>query len=168
MKIKHMQVLLFLSILSCRAYASEIVPMHKLFEEADRYEGQKVEVKGEAVGDIMGDGETYWVNVKDGDFFIGIVLDSRQKGLVKNLGRYRVKGDIVRVSGIYNVHCPLHYGERDIHAETIEIVEEGRRIEEKLETDKIILSVLLGLITIIFIYHSHRMKHRKGTGGPHN
>jgi hypothetical protein len=168
MKTKYMLILLFFSILSCTAHASEIVPLHKLFEESQRYEENKVAVEGEVIGDIMRAGESFWINIKDGDFFLGIVINSAQKEQIRNLGRYGVRGDTVRISGIYRLHCKEHHGERDIHAEILEIVEEGRVFDESVNTNKILLSVVFGLATILTVFYSHRMRIRKDTGDPQN
>ncbi len=156
------------SMLSCMVYASQIVPLHKLFEESQRYEEHKVTVEGEVIGDVMRAGESFWINIKDGDFFLGVVIDSVQKEQIRNLGRYGVSGDIVRISGIYRLHCAQHHGERDIHAEILEIVEEGRAFNESVDTNKILLSVVFGLATILTVFYSHRMRSRKDTGGQQN
>ena len=168
MKIKYILIILFFSILSCTAHASEIVPLHKLFEESQRYEEHKVTVEGEVIGDIMRAGERFWINIKDGDFFLGVVIDSDQKEQIRNLGRYGVSGDIVRISGIYRLQCTEHHGERDIHAEILEIAEEGRVFNESVDTNKILLSVVFGLATILTVFYSHRMRLRKDTGGQQN
>ncbi len=168
MKVKYILIFLCFLLLSYKAFALEIIPLRQLFEQAPNYDGKNVTVKGEAVGDIMGNGETFWVNIRDGDFFIGVVLDSEKRSIIKNLGRYRVKGDIVKVTGTYKVQCPQHYGDRDIHAETLEIIEEGRRLEETVETDKIVLSIALGFAAILFIFYSHHRKFRKDSGDQQN
>lgn len=146
------------------ALASDTVTLRELFEEADRYEGQPVTVTGEVIGDIMRDGENWWVNIKNGDFFIGIVLDETQKKSIKKTGRYGVIGDKVSVTGIYSIQCRKHLGEQDIHAETLSIIEEGSEINEPIEPVKIVLSVILAIFTIIFIYRFHRRQPRKDTG----
>jgi len=152
-------------LLANALYASDRVPVRELFERADRYAGKKVTVTGEAIGDVMRDGELFWLNIKDGDFFIGAVIDRSQKEKIKNTGRYGVQGDIVNISGIYNLHCKQHWGERDIHADTLEIAQEGRVLEESIELTEVILSIILALAAIVFVFHYHRKNVRRDNGG---
>lgn len=168
MKTKYILILLCCLLLPYKAYASKIISVRELIEEKSGQEGHEVTVKGEAIGDIMGDEETFWVNIKDGDFFIGIVLNRELKDKIKNLGRYRIKGDIIEVTGTYSIQCPQHYGDRDIHAETLEVIEEGMRLGETVETDKIILCFILSFATIIFISYFHRRIPRKDNVGRQN
>jgi len=143
----------------------KITPVSTLFEEPSLYDGQRLTVQGEVIGDIMKDRETFWINIKDGDFFIGVVINNFQREEIRYLGRYGVRGDIVKVSGIYHLHCPLHYGERDIHAEQLEIVESGYKMQETIQRDRIIIGLLLGIYTIIILPYSHRKSIQKGTDG---
>ena len=62
------------------------LPVRVLFEDGYRYDGQKVTVAGEVIGDIMGNGEQYWINIKDEDFFIGIVINASQKEIIRYVG----------------------------------------------------------------------------------
>lgn len=143
----------------------DITPVRALFEEPSLYDGQRLTVQGEVIGDIMRDGETFWINIKDGDFFIGVVIDGFQKDMIRYLGRYGIRGDIVKVSGTYHLHCPLHYGERDIHAEQLEIVENGYKMQETVQRDRVILVLLLGIFTIFILPYTYRKHIQKDTDG---
>jgi len=145
--------------------SGDVIPLRVLFEIPSLYEGKEVTVKGEVIGDIMKDGESFWINVEDDGFFIGIVIDSFQKEKIRYLGRYRIQGDIIKVSGTYHLHCPLHSGERDIHAEQLEIIENGYEIPEVIQSKKIIGSIVLGIITIFILLYSHQRNIRKDTVG---
>jgi aspartyl/asparaginyl-tRNA synthetase len=163
-------LLIFLGILMLvsAAFASDTVFLGELFEEADKYEGQSVTVSGEAVGDIMRDGDVFWLNIRDGEFFIGVVLNEELKNKIKYLGRYKIRGDMVKVSGVYQVHCRQHRGERDIHADKLEIIRSGRELEEHIEINEVILSIILAVATVIFVLHAHRRQSRKDNAGPQN
>jgi len=143
----------------------KIIPVRVLFEDGYRYDGQKVTVAGEVIGDIMGNGEQYWINIKDEDFFIGIVINASQKEIIRYAGRYGTKGDIVKVSGIYRLNCTAHFGERDIHSEQIEIIEGGYEIPEDIQNKKVIISILLGVITLFLLLNSQRKNPRRDICG---
>ncbi len=162
---KILSVILWVLILSQRLFASNIVSIRTLYEEADMYDGRSVVVIGEAIGDIMRDGSTFWVNVKDGDFFIGVVLNAELKDKIRHTGRYKVQGSIIKVSGIYNLHCRRHLGERDIHADKIEVLREGGNIEKEIEMSKVFMSIILALATIIFVFYPPRRNTRRDNGG---
>lgn len=158
-------VLPFLFIISGGAVKpEEMLPepdavfLHQLYEEPSKYDGQKVFVTGEVIGDIMSGGEEFWINIKDGDFFMGVVIGRAEKGKIKHLGRYGVTGDTVKIEGTYNIHCREHFGERDIHAESLEIIMEGMVLEEDLDIKKVVLSFILGISTILFLLYVHRRK----------
>ncbi|MCM8762085.1 MAG: hypothetical protein NC905_03200 [Candidatus Omnitrophica bacterium] len=141
------------------------IPLRVLFETPSLYDGKEVIVKGEVVGDIMRDGKSFWINIEDEGFFIGIVINAFQKEKIKYTGRYKIKGDVVKISGVYHLHCPLHSGERDIHAEQFEIIESGYKIPEVIESKRVIGSILLVIITIFLLIYSNRKSIHKYTDG---
>ncbi|MCX8082612.1 MAG: DNA-binding protein [bacterium] len=145
--------------------SEKIVPVRALFENPSFYDGKVVTVKGEVIGDIMKEGEAFWINIKDGDFFIGIIIDASNKEKIKYTGRYRIVGDTIEISGTYHLHCPVHYGERDIHTEQFEIVESGYVIPEMIQNDRIIGCILLGIVTIFILLYSQRESIRKDNVG---
>jgi len=165
MKIKHIWVLpcIFLSLAGI-SLSSDAVSIRDLFEESQKYDGQMVVITGEVVGDIMRDGENFWVNVGNNGFFIGVVLNAELRNRIGHTGRYNMKGDIIEISGVYHLHCPQHMGERDIHAEQIEILTVGEQQEEFIETGKVVMSIILGLVTIIFVFYTHRRNIRRDNG----
>ncbi len=169
MKIKHIWVLpcIFLALANVLS-ASDAVSIRDLFDKSEKYDGQRVVITGEVVGDIMRDGETFWVNVENNGFFIGVVLNAELKNKIRYTGMYKIKGDIVKISGIYNLHCKQHMGERDIHAEQIEVLTSGEKQGESIETDKVVMSIILGLVTIIFVIYAHRRNIRRDNGGQQN
>ena len=132
-----------------------------LKKDGKKYDGEKIIFEGEAIGDIMGRGENRGVNLKDGDFVIGVWMSKKDAEKITYLGRYGVKGDIVRVEGVFNQNCKIHYGETDIHAEKVEIVKKGEIIKEKLDLTKVWLSFILGIITLIFIFISRKSFQRE-------
>jgi len=152
-------------IFGAAVFASQEISLKQLFDQSSSYNGQKVTITGEVIGDMMSEGSGFWINMKDGDFLIGVFIRDSEREKIKYLGRYRVKGDIVKVNGIYNEHCVRHSGENDIHAENIDIVKQGELLEEEIDAGKAVISFILGIITIIFLIYSHRNKNRQDTSG---
>lgn len=136
--------------------SATLVSGEMLQKYGNKYDGKKIVFEGEAIGDIMGRGENMWVNLKSGDFVIGIWMNKKDIKKITHLGRYGIKGDIVRVEGIFNQNCKMHYGETDIHAEKVEIIREGEIIREKLNFNKVWLSFILSFTTLVFIFMSRK------------
>ena len=153
---KKLFILLFIYGISL--YSFEKIKIKELYENSEKYNGKSVIVEGEVIGDLMGKGEERWINVKDEfeDFVIGVVISKKETEKIENFGKYGVKGDVIRVIGIYNINCPKHYGERDIHALNIEIIKKGEKYTEEVNIKKIYLSFFLLLITIFTAYLSYK------------
>jgi len=157
-----MKKLFLIFLFSAVLYSSEKVKIKELYENSEFYNGKSIVIEGEAIGEKMGKGDEIWVNIKDEfeDFAIGVVMSKIDSEKIENFGRYRIKGDIVRVEGIYNVNCIKHPGERDIHAIKVEVIKKGERYNEELSLKKIYLSFILLFITVflIFLYHKKEIK----------
>lgn len=152
--------LVFISLFLYGFGAENVVNIKHLFEKSEKYDGQKVIFTGEAIGDLMKSGENYWINVKDGDAVIGVFLEKKDAEKIKYLGRYGVKGDILKIEGIYHANCPTHYGERDVHAIKVEVIDRGKILKREIELKKVILSFILAITTLLFIYYSHKVPHK--------
>jgi hypothetical protein len=157
-----MKKLFLIFLFSAVLYSSEKVKIKGLYENSEFYNGKSIVIEGEAIGEKMGKGDEIWVNIKDEfeNFAIGVVMSKIDSEKIENFGRYRIKGDIVRVEGIYNVNCIKHPGERDIHAIKVEVIKKGERYNEELSLKKIYLSFILLFITVflIFLYHKKEIK----------
>ena len=149
-----MKKFILIFLLTSILYSSEKVKIKELFENSEKYNGKSVVIEGEAIGEIIGKGEEKWVNIKDEfeDFAIGVVINEKDAEKIEYLGRYRVKGDILRIEGIYNVNCLKHQGERDIHAVKIEVIKKGEKLKEEINFEKIVLCFILLLITIFSMF----------------
>lgn len=139
------------------------ISIGELFEQPTLYDGKEVVIKGEVIGDIMRDGKSYWINIKENDSCIGIVTDEIQKEQIRYSGKYNVRGDIVKVTGIYHMRCPKHYGERDIHTLKLEVLEYGYVISDRIEIDRVITIIAMGIITIFILLYTHTQHTRKDT-----
>lgn len=134
MKLKHLAAALLLSaffgILSAGgAFAAQRpVSSTELIENAAKFDGTSIVFEGEAVGDILYRGDNAWVNLMDANnSAMGVFLPAATAKKISFLGRYGVRGDTLRVSGIFHRACAEHGGDMDIHADNMQITEQGKR-----------------------------------------
>ena len=96
------------------------------------YEGQTVQVTGEAVGDIIdaeGDDAHKWITLDalpgDQQATVQVYVSADQASLIDTLGRYEKMGSTVSVTGRYHLVCDLHDGLSDIHATSLNVLQPG-------------------------------------------
>jgi hypothetical protein len=140
---------------------SEIIDINYLIEHAAELDQQEVTVSGEAVGEPMNRGSHSWININDGTNAIGIWMSSLDAQKVKYFGNYKYKGDVLKVSGIFNRTCKEHGGESDIHETTLEVEETGHGQEEQVSSTKIAIAALsavlaASLMTLFLIETRHK------------
>lgn len=123
-----------------------------LVEDAQFYDGAKIEYEGEVIGDIMVRGDFVWINVNDGNRAIGVWAKQDLAKKIKIKGDYNYVGDKIKVKGTFNRACTQHGGDLDIHAEKISVIEKGHKIEHPLDPKKVIVTVVLLLIVIAVIF----------------
>jgi len=103
-------------------------------------DGRRVTIQGEAIGEELRAGQDYrWVNLLGESVAVGVYMHEMDAGLIDSFGSYRRTGDIVRVTGILNIACDEHGGDLDVHAQIVEVVEEGQPISRELEAWKLLL-----------------------------
>lgn len=107
----------------------------------ERYmDGRRITIQGEAIGEELRAGQDYrWVNLLGESVAVGVYMHEMDAAMIDSYGSYRRTGDIVRVTGILNIACDEHGGDLDVHAEIVEVVEEGQPISRELEAWKLLL-----------------------------
>jgi len=155
------------------AFASgqaEEVTTADLLNEWEKYDGQEVIFKGEAIGDVMRRGDYAWITVND-DFYsrearleagelrggnsgMGVWLPVEEADKIQELGRYGTVGDFVEVRGVFNANCLEHGGDFDIHAKTLKVIDPGRDLDTSPDTGKYLAALcsflcLLGTLSPI-------------------
>lgn len=130
---------------------AQTVSSRELIENAKHYDKKEIAYEGEAIGDIMRRKNFCWINVNDGKTTIGVWLPKEEASKIEYTGSYRFKGDWLRTRGIFNRSCPEHGGDLDIHAISLERIESGREIKERLSSDKLNLSIKLGGLLLCLI-----------------
>jgi hypothetical protein len=142
-------VTIFIISLSENVYAdetNEIIDISYLIEQAAELDQHEVTVSGEAVGEVMNRGSHSWININDGTNAIGIWISSSDAQKVKYFGNYKYKGDVLKVSGIFNRTCKEHGGESDIHSISLEVEEAGHGKEEQISSTKIAVAALSAVL----------------------
>ncbi|MEL7606744.1 DNA-binding protein [Sedimentibacter saalensis] len=125
---------------------SEIIDISNLIENAAELDQQEVTVSGEAVGEAMNRGKHSWININDGTNAIGIWMSSSDAQRVKYFGNYKYKGDVLKVSGIFNRTCKEHGGESDIHGASMEVEKTGHVENELISATKITVAALSAVL----------------------
>lgn len=138
--------------------ATQEVTSTQLIEEAKAYDTKEIIYTGEVIGDIMQRGDHSWVNVSDGSNAIGVWISSDLVRDIKFTGRYKVKGDTVKVTGIFYRACKEHGGDMDIHASDIKILKQGYKISEATSIWQAVFTVLGLVLTILLSIHIFRKK----------
>ncbi len=145
-------ILLFLCLSTSLCLAQPVVSSSELLSNAKVYDGKEIFYKGEVIGDVMIRGASAWVNLNDGSNAIGIWMSADDSKIIEYSGSYKSKGDILEVTGIFNRACSAHGGDLDIHAQTVRRINAGRDIKERLNTDKVVLTlILLGVVIFLWI-----------------
>ncbi len=126
------------------------------------YDGQTVQVVGEAVGDILnveGNADYRWVTLQstteDTNASISVYMTAEQAELIDALGRYGTTGTMLQVRGTFNLACAEHSGLSDLHAEHVSVVEAGKEASEEFDIQSFMWGAILvavGLIMTLVFY----------------
>lgn len=160
------------------AFANETVTIEELVSDMKKYDGKEVTIEGEAIGDVMVRGEYAWITVNDdayskrsleegGDFAgysnigIGVWVPKQYAESINLAGGYKVAGDHLRVTGIFNRACHEHGGDTDIHADSLEVTRSGHEIPHGFQYGKL-LAVIILACAIAFLWNLRRSKIKRG------
>lgn len=95
------------------------------------YNGQTVQVRGEAVGEAIrmsgGPSDMVWVTLADvaSNSSVSVVMRQEDAAKIDTYGAYGKTGSWVRVQGVFNLACSEHEGESDIHATSVVVEDQG-------------------------------------------
>jgi len=161
MRIAQVAVLATAFLLSPEAAAaSEEVTVTELVEMAADLAGNEVSVEGELVGDYgFRDDGWMWTQL-NGDAYVsqptnsggppvgpntgvGVRMPTELADGLDPPGRYRHRGPVVRLTGIWRYHDPSRQGESYFEVESLVVVEPGRSLHEKPNWTTIIVGILL-------------------------
>jgi len=134
-----------------------------LIEQARLLNGQEIVYQGEVIGDIMRRKDGYWINVLNQGTAIGVWISAEQRALIKIAGRYGVQGDQVKIIGRFDRACPVHGGDLDIHASSVEVIRPGFTSPDELNLSRLILAValLLSATGSLVVFQKTRLRYQR-------
>jgi hypothetical protein len=138
-----------------------------LIEKAKELDGVTVDFSGEVIGDAMARGDHVWINLSDGANAIGVWLPRGLLSSIRYLGSYGVRGDTLRVRGVFHKDCPDHGGDMDIHASAVFVVSEGAPVRHEIKAARIIAAAaLLPASLAAFLWWRRRERVQTPEGWP--
>ncbi len=130
------------------------VTAEELVTNARAHDGEMVVFEGEVIRAVLPRGDHAWINLHDGTTAIGVWVPLAATAEVRYAGQYKVRGDRVRVRGVFHRACPEHQGALDIHAEELTVVATGGPVTEYLGGGKAFaLAVLLGVLLCLLTFN---------------
>lgn len=142
------------------AYAAEEVSVIEILELGAELAGEEVTVEGELVGDYgFRDNGWMWTQL-NGDAYVYRPIREGGPALGANVGiairvpveltealdppgRYRNRGPLVRVTGIWKYHDTTRPGESYLEVQSLTVTEPGRQLSESVNWIAVILGSLL-------------------------
>lgn len=152
-------LLLLLFLNQASAYG-QVASLADILNHPDRFNERRVEIEGEIIGELLKADKGLWINISSADQSMGVFLfDKEAVGAISHWGRYKVRGDRVKIEGVFYKDCPLHHV-MDIHLDRLEVLEQGRVLEDSVPLFKVDLSIVFFVIclTMAIIYFI-KLKH---------
>lgn len=129
------------------------------------YNGQTVQVVGEAVGDKIASENNsafVWVTLQgspeETDSSVFVYMTKSSAEVIDTLGDYQHTGTMLQVRGTFNLACSEHQGLSDLHASSVAVVSRGESTAQEFNAKKLVpgvVSVLIGL-GILLAYRQSR------------
>ena len=131
------------------------------------YDGLKVQITGEAVGEAINDlnnPEYCWVTLHDPYEHSSVVTHMRKVDAEKIdiYGAYGKTGAIVKIQGVFNLVCSDHDGESDIHVTNMVVVQHGSEHPDEFDpmlfVPGVAITVLGLMLLLVFWYLRERLR----------
>lgn len=143
-------VVVALALAPVTALAQDELTANDLIRLSPDMDGERLTFSGEAVGDVIrATTGGVWVNVLSGGTAVGVWTTAEDATVITTLGDHKHIGDAVRVTGTFNFACDMHGGDLDVHAASIELIEEGGPRERLVEWWKLAVAGVLGLVALV-------------------
>lgn len=133
------------------------------------YDGQTVQVTGEAVGeaisplvDVGKDSGMVRVTLYEASSgtSVTVVMPKEDAEKIGTYGAYGKTGATVRVQGTFHLTCQDHEGESDIHADIVTVLSQGSVHPDEFVPEKFIPGVTVLVIGLICLLVGWRIKER--------
>ena len=130
-------------------FAKAVTNFSDIVENAKEMDCKTITVRGEAIGQAMKRGRYAWVNIGDKNAALGIWMSVEDMKKIKVYGDYKHEGDIVSVTGQFNRACVEHGGDMDIHADSVDVVEDGKAIIKPVQNNRVTIALSLSVVTVV-------------------
>lgn len=132
------------------------------------YDGQTVQVMGEAVGDIINaevGGSHRWVNLTAEEqgitYAMAVYMTETAASRIDTLGGYGKTGTTLQVRGTFHLVCPEHEGVTDIHATVVQVVDSGSTHPDELVLSDFIPGVVAVAVGFALMFAFYRLRERQ-------
>lgn len=123
--------------------------LEELVSAAKRLDGKMVKFEGEAIGDVFKAGGKYrWLMVEDKGAALSVLVTQDQLNIVKNFGKYGVRGSRLKVTGVYHIADHDQAGELDVRAFELELIDEGGAVELPLHWWKLVAACFFSALAL--------------------
>jgi len=162
------------------AFGLEAPTSGELVNEPKRFDGVRIEFEGEAIGEVMHRGADAWLHLNDDAYMLknveeGAPLGGFNSGMpvwvpgeladrIEVFGDYKHQGDVVRIEGVFNAACAEHGGDMDIHADSLEVLAQGRDALDPIRPWKGVTAVVLAVMAGVLWYADRRTRLRELRG----
>lgn len=94
---------------------------------SDTQDGDYLRVSGEVIGLPVRLSDSYsWVNIRSDDgSMVGVAIRNEKLNVIDGYGAYRQHGTVVQIEGVLHLACTKHGDELDVHALTVERMQEA-------------------------------------------
>jgi len=164
LRIFKVVLFIFGSFLFFQSSFSEPTTINALIERSAEFDGKKVSLTGEVIGDCLKNSKGLWINLLSGGDAIGVFIKPKDKAIidkVKNFGSYKRKGDILEVEGIFYRYSPRH-ANLALYAESIKLVSSGYVLKEYISPMKVRLIIIFFIIYLtLYLIYLIKVKYNK-------
>lgn len=132
------------------------------------YNGQTVQVTGEAVGDRINatlSGDYHWITLQATDRSyaqVTVYMSEESSSAIDTFGMYGKTGSEVQVRGVFNLACDEHEGLSDLHAEYVSVVKRGSEAPDEFELNRFlpgfVLCVVAALLGVAYYWLRERRR----------
>jgi lysyl-tRNA synthetase class II len=131
-----------------------------LISQAKILDGQAVVFVGEAVGDLMPRKNLAWVHLQDSYGTISVLAPLELVKAIEHWGDYKMRGDMIEVSGVFYRSAPHLGGELFIEGRNFKVLSKGSRIAHEVSDVKVrlieVLLVIAALLAVLRIVIKRR------------
>jgi hypothetical protein len=121
------------------------VAIPDLIDNASAYDGKRIEIVGEAIGDKLARSNGVWVAVLADGTALGVFISASDASSIAMVGSYAHTGDRLLIRGTFHRACPEHGGDLDLHADAVVKLAEGRATPHSIMPGRAFWAVALCL-----------------------